>query len=218
MAKNDKLLDWARDETTNLPAFTKNGKTICFSATTGIIQDIAHKTETHVSGGGGHIRNGHGRIDAISTTTNTTDTVFVKMKDGTETSYDLINLNIPMRTGHKVSMVSMQNGKRSTLASLMNHDLKQHHLLGDEADIVVKLRLASFLGKIKAALGFASLSFLASFFVLSKKTPELNFLIIFVMWFAIPAFLTFQVVQLIRWKRVLSQAVSEFSYGLFKAG
>lgn len=69
------------------------------------ISPSTHTTvTTHVSGGGSDGRGGSNPISSSNVTTDHLQ-VFIKHKDGSETSHQLVNLTTPIRDGHLISIV-----------------------------------------------------------------------------------------------------------------
>ncbi len=153
---------------------------IVFSTTTGEVLGSNKHSETHVhaSGGGGYINSQGGGYVAppqITSTTINTHEFWLRLPNGKEQSVTLKNVQIPLRTGQKVSLISgfLNKADYGKYLKLINHnELKAWNILSDES-IVDEYKLA---GNYKF-LGFLAYLFGAIFtFFIVYALKEYGFL------------------------------------------
>ncbi len=140
--------------------FIYRGKTIKFTTLTGVVLDRNKYSETHVSltGGGGYIGPNGGQINAPTMTSSTITNLefWIRGDDGTETDIKLRGVDIPIRSGQLVTVVTAakQGDKTSWYSTLINHNAKKywHIRNAHELNDVMKLEKFGFLSLVIAAI------------------------------------------------------------------
>ena len=110
--------------------FAYKGKSVEFEAVTGEVLGSNKYAETrvHATGGGGYMHDGSGQISAptITSTVTTKHEFWVKSESGQEVPVKLSGIDVPLRPGQKVTMISARRkgkGKdNSYWVLLVNHD------------------------------------------------------------------------------------------------
>jgi len=196
-------------------------RTYAFSKITGTVQDSGIskvvKTHTYSSGGGGNITisngNGSGHIDPIqiSSTNSVHQEFWLKAEDGSEHSIMLDDCDIPIKPGHKITMVTanLVNSNDSWWAILVNHTIKKHYYLPDVDRHLVRSKLqASIIASIAA--GIAG-SFAIGFIFPTESSNLVFFAIVAIViaafsWkrFFVPMFSIFQFSDLKKSKEMLN--------------
>lgn len=82
-----------------------------------VIEDQGRLSETHVSGGGGYVGPNGGHMSDVTSTVVTSHKFWLKTDGGKELSVELPGSNVPIRVGHKISL--LRNHHRWVL--LINH-------------------------------------------------------------------------------------------------
>lgn len=133
--------------------FSHRGKYIEFWQVTGEVLASDKYHETHISGrgGGGYIGQYSGRIKpiAIDSSTVINHEFWIKTKYGVERDIKLHNINIPLRSGQKITLISAaRKGADTGLYSiLVNHSAGKHWLINSAQDLNKKLQLEQLTGK-----------------------------------------------------------------------
>lgn len=107
--------------------FKHGRKTVAFWAMTGEVLDSSKYSETHVSvsssggGGSGYIHpqyRGHINVQAPQVHSTSTSIVnhefWIRTKDGSEKPAELRNVDIPLRAGQKITLISCGNKKKNS--------------------------------------------------------------------------------------------------------
>lgn len=150
--------------------FTHSGKIVEFREITGEIIDNNKYSETYISssGGGGYVgqHGGYVNAPAIHSSTILNHEFWIKTKDGLEKSIKLQNIDIPLRVGQKITLITAGiKGKDSKwYFVLVNHNSGQHWFINDAKNLLQKLKLESItiktLFSLLTSLLIASLIFL----------------------------------------------------------
>jgi len=115
-----------------MESFIYKNKEVSFSSVTGIVLGGQEKrSETHVSssGGGGYVgkHGGHVSAPTIHSSVTTKHEFWIKLEDGTEKPIQLSGCDIPLKEGHKITLVSVNKSKRNYefYTFLVNHNSKE---------------------------------------------------------------------------------------------
>ena len=133
--------------------FSHRGKYVEFWQVTGEVLASDKYHETHISGrgGGGYIGQYSGRIKpiAIDSSTVINHEFWIKTKYGVERDIKLHNINIPLRSGQKITLISAaRKGADTGLYSiLVNHSAGKHWFINSAQDLNKKLQLEQLTGK-----------------------------------------------------------------------
>ena len=136
--------------------FHKNTE-IAFSSVTGTVLDGQEKrSETHISssGGGGYVGQSGGRVSAptIHSSVTTKHEFWIELENGTEKAIQLSGCDIPLKTGHKITLVSVDKSKKSEkfYTFLVNHNTKETYemVLGDQINDLYRLDQSSLPDKL----------------------------------------------------------------------
>lgn len=143
--------------------FKHRKKEIEFWTETGEVIGTNKHSETHVSssGGGGHLHNGSGYVSAprVNSKTITNHEFWIRKEDGSETDVKLKGVDIPLREGQTITLVSAGrvDSKKGVYSILVNHSAKKHWFINGAAALNRHLDLDGLSGKsllIGAALWF----------------------------------------------------------------
>lgn len=128
--------------------FVYQNNRIKFKALTGTVLNSEKRshsdTYTSTSGGGGYIHQGTGYINAPKTTTRTVTThtheFWLAKEDGTEQCIKLINADIPLREGQRITMISAsrEGNDQSPWIQLVNHSANRFWNIQNEGEFVQK--------------------------------------------------------------------------------
>ena len=116
-------------------------KEIEFYQVTGTVLNNDKYSKTHVSssGGGGYVSQYGGHVSAPQVTSSTTthQEIWIKSESGAEESLQLVGFDIPLRPGHKITLISAGNkdSDRCWNTILVNQITKKHWLLKNAADL-----------------------------------------------------------------------------------
>ena len=108
-----------------LPNLSLGRRTVEFSYVSGQVLEGEKWSETHVSGGGGYTdAQGRARVSPVSSRTTTHDDVWIKEHgSGRERAVRMVDFDVPVRAGHRVTFVSASYGRRVQNNVLyVNHD------------------------------------------------------------------------------------------------
>lgn len=133
--------------------FKHRGKTIEFKTLTGVVLDSDKRSETRISasGGGGHIGPNGGTISdiSISSSTSTLHEFWIKTDDGSERDVQLKGVDIPLRAGQKITLISAgkKGDKTAWYATLINHNANKRWSVHtpDELNKFMKLEVFGYL-------------------------------------------------------------------------
>ena len=125
-----------------LPSLEVGKWTLAFSGVTGRVLDTSKRSETRFSGGGGGARPGQDSVDPvhISSTVTTKHEFWINDEvTGREWAVQLAGVDLPLRTGQRVTMVSATatRGDKAGLANvlLVNHDAGKFWTLRGGGDL-----------------------------------------------------------------------------------
>jgi hypothetical protein len=105
-----------------MESFTVEGKQVTLPVMFGEVTGSGKRSDSYVSGSGGGGNGNYRQPVSISTTVVVTQEFFVMGMDGKETPYKIVDLDIPIRDGQRVTMVSATvSGKGSWPVRLVNH-------------------------------------------------------------------------------------------------
>lgn len=133
--------------------FKHRKKEIEFWSETGEVLGSDKHSETHVSssGGGGHLHNGSGYISSpsVNSTTITNHEFWIKKEDGTEKDIKLRGVDIPLRPGQKVTIVSAGhvNKDKGVYSILVNHSANKHWFINNAIGLNKHLNIDGISGK-----------------------------------------------------------------------
>jgi hypothetical protein len=154
--------------------FTHGDKTVCFTVLSGEVVSSEKLSETRVTSTGGVRVNGNDddvtpvRISSVSIINHE---FWVKTPDGIEHDVKLRGVDIPLRTGQQVSLISALKKDGSPLHTILqNHTASKRWVLRDAKVLNTELELSSFkwktvlivLGLCIAGFATAGLGFLAA--------------------------------------------------------
>lgn len=133
--------------------FTHRGKTIEFKSVTGVVMDTDKRSETRISasGGGGYIGPNGGTISdiSISASSRTKHEFWIKTEDGSERDIQLDGVDIPLRAGQKITLISAgkKGAKLAWYATLVNHNANKRWPIytPDELNKLMKLEVFGLL-------------------------------------------------------------------------
>jgi hypothetical protein len=143
--------------------FCYRGKVVKFSQVTGEVLSSDKFSETHVSsqGGGGLVFRNGGYISAptIDSESITNHDFWIKTEDGLEKSIQLRGVDVPLRPGQKITLISAcKNGVDVILHSiLVNHSAREYWFINSAEQLNKDLKLEYSTGKsllIGVAIGF----------------------------------------------------------------
>jgi hypothetical protein len=119
-----------------MESFFHKNKEVAFSSVTGIVLGGQEKrSETHVSssGGGGYVGKNGGHVSAaqVHSTVTTKHEFWIELEDGTEKAVQLSGCDIPLKEGHKITLVSVNKSKRNRefYTFLVNHNTKSSNVI-----------------------------------------------------------------------------------------
>ncbi len=133
--------------------FTHRKKEIEFWNETGEVLGNNKYSETQVSssGGGGYVGKSGGYVSPtkISSTSITNHQFWIKTDDGVEKDVKLIGVDIPLRTGQMITLISAKNkGSNEGLYSvLINHSANKHWFVRGAASLNKGLNVDQMTGK-----------------------------------------------------------------------
>jgi len=137
--------------------FTHRGKSVEFWQVTGEVLGSNKYSETRVSvsssGGGGHVGRHGGHVSAPtvhSTSSAVTNHEFwIRTEDGLEKDIKLRGLDIPLRAGQKITLISL--GRKGVgngwYSILVNHNAGKHWFINSAEELNKKLELELSTGK-----------------------------------------------------------------------
>lgn len=108
-------------------------KRLIISTQTGVVADSQKWSETHVSSsnGGGYVSREGGYISAptINSSSSTKHEFWLELEDGTEKPIRLSDVDIPLRVGQKITMISIKLVDKidEYWCALYNHTAKEYH-------------------------------------------------------------------------------------------
>ncbi|MBK5301649.1 MULTISPECIES: hypothetical protein [Gammaproteobacteria] len=154
--------------------FTHGDKTVSFTVLSGEVVGSEKVSETRVTSTGGVHVNGNDRDVTpvrISSVSIINHEFWVKTPDGVEHDVKLRGVDIPLRTGQEISLISALNKDGSPLHTILqNHTASKRWVLRDANVLNTELELSPFnwktvlivLGLCVAGLATAGLGFLAA--------------------------------------------------------
>jgi len=121
------------------PFVDTKGAILCnFNRTTGQVIALDRRADVRVqsSGGGGYLHPQHGGFVApprVSSVSTPVLEFFLRSTDGVEHAIKLRGMELPLRTGHFLSLVTMKRpGGSARYALLINHDLERWWILSGD--------------------------------------------------------------------------------------
>jgi len=162
------------------PSYPENVKPIKFERVSGTVLDHERNSETHVSsyGGGGYVGSYGGHVSAaqVESHVTTTDDFWIEDEHGNETHITLINKNVPLRVGQKISIYNMSWSGATTGGRilLINHSDGNIYKLMDSSAIDKEVNCIYKSSLIALLLKFGLLYILFTILVpiLTWNTPE----------------------------------------------
>jgi len=162
------ILDPPSVEITSKDNFKFKNNEIEFKTITGEVLDSDKFSETHVSsrGGGGIITPYGGTVSStkIRSQSVTNHEIWLKLDDGSEKSFKIYNKDVPLRIGHKVTMVvSEEIGtgcKRNTI--MYNHTSNQHWLLKSAKELNLYFNISTVANQAVMTLIYTIIMFFAN--------------------------------------------------------
>ncbi|MBI3285315.1 MAG: hypothetical protein HYZ65_10780 [Burkholderiales bacterium] len=150
--------------------FSHRNKVVQFWHVTGEVIGSNKYSETHVSssGGGGYVGKHGGHVSApqIHSTVVTNHEFWIKTPDGKEKDIKLAGVNIPLRVGQKITLISV--GRKAAgsgwYAILVNHSAGKHWFINSVNDLnkLLKLELATGKSILFAALIVACIAWVTA--------------------------------------------------------
>jgi hypothetical protein len=147
-----------------MESFKYRKKEIVFYKVAGEVLGNDKYSETHVSssGGGGYVGQYGGHVSApqVSSITTTNQEIWIKTESGSEESIQLKGYDIPMRSGHKISVILAGNKDAGSYYTvIVNHSTGKHWLLHNADGLNERLNIERATGKslLIAVLMFFSL-------------------------------------------------------------
>lgn len=132
-----------------MDSFKYKNKEVVFWSVTGEVIGQNKYSETHISssGGGGQVINGSGFVKApeINTETIENHEFWIRKPNGTEKSIKLVDANIPLRIGQKITLISAGLKDKDTgyHVVLVNHNANSHWFVNNLVNITErKLKLS----------------------------------------------------------------------------
>ena len=124
--------------------FSHDGKEIVFWGDTGEVLSSGKYTETHVSvssrGGDGHVGPNGGYINPVKVTSTseviTHHELWIKTESGLEKDFKIINEDIPLRAGQKITIISAGKTLESGFnTALVNHNAGKYWYINRASDL-----------------------------------------------------------------------------------
>ena len=201
----------------------KNNEKLEFQPTIGKVTSIRQWSETEVSGGGGSINSNqfggvHGKIDPIKSKTSRYKEFFIKTNKGIEKAYTYTDIDIPMRTGHRICILDIARNNNTTLAIQANYDLNEYYFLRNVTDITIALKLATDFGrpKIIAILSLIILFGAAYIFPNIFKNDILANSSMYGTYIASGLFFVKENKRLRLWKNIIENGIHEIAQSILK--
>jgi hypothetical protein len=139
-------------------------KDVRFSAITGEIAGSSKRSETHVSGSGG------GQMPvSIASSVTVKQEFFIRSDDGSEIPYQLTNLDIPVRDGHRVSMIHGAVNHHSAPVRFVNHATRVFSAINPSSRCVAEWGFRRLGGRIL----FGATAFVIGAILLDNALPFL---------------------------------------------
>ncbi len=129
--------------------FVIGKKVVELSKVTGEVLSSDKFSETHVySRGGGPLPGGGSSAPSVHSDVTTKQEFWIKTDDGSEKPIQLSGVDIPMRVGQKITVISAQRvGKKLRIyAALVNHTARDHWILRADHKFSNDLELVGFTG------------------------------------------------------------------------
>jgi hypothetical protein len=136
-----------------MESFKYKDKEIKFWRVTGEVIGQNKYSETHISssGGGGVVTNRGGYVGApqVHSRAITNHEFWIKKDDGSEMSVQLSDVDIPLREGHKISLIGSRPSDKKVKgqwAVLVNHSEGKHRFINKGADLNMSFKIAGVTG------------------------------------------------------------------------
>jgi hypothetical protein len=161
--------------------FSHRGKNVKFWSVTGEVIGTNKYSETHVSssGGGGYVGQYGGHVSAptIHSSTITNHEFWIKTEDGYEKDIKLRGVDIPLRAGQKITLISagMKGEDTGWHCIFINHSAGKHWFINNEKGLNRKLELEVVTGK---SVIFAIIIFVAMAWVSLTVTEDADSLLL----------------------------------------
>ncbi|EPO3011086.1 hypothetical protein [Vibrio cholerae] len=140
-----------------MEGFTYRGKDVEFWQVTGEVLGSNKYSETHVSvsssGGGGYVGPNGGHVSAptvhSSSSSITNHEFWIKTEDGLEKDIKLRGVDIPLRPGQKITLISAgrKGSGNGWYSILVNHSAGKHWFINSADELNKKLKLELLTGK-----------------------------------------------------------------------
>lgn len=91
----------------------------------GEVTESSTWSETHISGGGGSTRFGSGSVGPVTSRVVEKQRVFIKDDDGNEHAWTFRDLPLPVKQGHRVSLLHFTENRLNPFLAACNHNLDQ---------------------------------------------------------------------------------------------
>ncbi len=124
-----------------MESFKHKNKEIVFWSKTGEVISQNKYSETHVSssGGGGSVGPNGGYVSAptVHSRIVTKHEFWIRKEDGSEESIQLSNCDVPLREGHKITLIlaGYKGGNHGYYTVLVNHSANKHWFLENAASL-----------------------------------------------------------------------------------
>lgn len=142
-----------------MESFKYKDKEIKFWRVTGEVIGQNKYSETHVSssGGGGVVTNRGGYVSApqVHSRAITNHEFWIKKEDGSEMSVQLSDVDIPLREGHKITLIGsrLSDQKKGPWAVLVNHSEGKHRYIARGEDLNQRFKFVRVTG-LSALIAF----------------------------------------------------------------
>ena len=103
----------------------------------GVLLETSGSTETHVGGSIGTDRRG-GTYGFVTSTTADRQKIWLKLADGSETWFRWTGFEVPIRQGHKITVVLVSDGRDSYVLGIVNHTTKEYFRTFSDPDEILR--------------------------------------------------------------------------------
>ena len=103
----------------------------------GVLLETSGSTETRVRGSIGTDRRG-GTHGFVTSTTDDRQKIWLKLADGSETWFRWTGFEVPIRPGHKITVVLVSDGRDSYVLGIVNHTTKEYFRTFSDPDEILR--------------------------------------------------------------------------------
>ncbi|SHH32946.1 hypothetical protein [Ferrimonas marina] len=172
--------------------FNHRKRTLEFWARTGEVLSQEKHSQTHVSGSG-TVHEGNGQINIHSETT-TTQEIWIRDDQGKEHQINLINKSVPMRPGHRVTVLFAGRTDKGFgyPARVINHTTGKQYTAANGHELNGKIKIDQLTGK---SLLIAGAAWGLMYYGYGMQMPPSELLWLPAYWLGIRAFYKFARIQ-----------------------